>query len=111
MTWMELVVFSLTLWRLTSLLSFERGPGKIFLKFRERAGVLYDEDDNLLAVEGKNLAYLLTCKWCLTMLLAIPYAFLIYFFKNWTFWFSLPFAISALAIGYSEWIDRLEKDG
>lgn len=55
-------LFTLATWRLSHLLSQERGPYDLLGKLRDWAGVYYDEQS---ACQGKTeLASALCCIWC-----------------------------------------------
>lgn len=96
---LNVLVGSLALWRFTSLLVSEDGPLDIFSKFRTLIGIYYDDDKEIIIVEDKWISKLFSCVWCLSMFLALFYVPLWYFFPDIIFWISLPFAMSAIAIG------------
>lgn len=100
MNLLDLIVACLALWRITSLFQSENGPFDIFYKFRELVGIHHDDDGNIAEIENRWLPRLISCVWCLSMFLALFYVPLWYFFRDIVFWFSIPFAISALAIGW-----------
>lgn len=59
---LELVVFSLLTWRLSSLLAKEDGPFELFARLRDRVGVRFDDYSHCI---GKNVvAQGLCCVWC-----------------------------------------------
>ena len=98
MDWFHFAVFGLALWRIVSLFTSERGPFKIFERIRETFGIQHDDNGDIVAIPDGNMGYLLTCAWCLSMVLALPYMVLVYFFQDVMFWLSLWPALSALAI-------------
>lgn len=95
----DVLIMGLTLWRVSSLIQSEAGPLNIFYKFREAVGVHHDDNGNIAEIEERWLPRLVSCVWCLSMFLALFYVPLWYFFRDVMFWISLPFAISAIAIG------------
>lgn len=59
---LDLLIGILATWRLTSLLHSEEGPFEIFARFRDWAGVRYDEESN--PVSEKQIGKMLCCFWC-----------------------------------------------
>lgn len=58
-------LIGLAAWRLTALLSYERGPWDIFLRVRERMGFQHDETGQPVVWPDRNLPRLVACPWCL----------------------------------------------
>lgn len=104
MTLLDVVICSLALWRISSLFSREAGPLDVFYHIREKVGIHHDDNGNVLEVEDKWLPRLMSCVWCLSMFLALFYAPLVWFFPTIVVPISIPFAISAVAIGFEEMI-------
>lgn len=99
MNLLYVVVASLALWRVSSLLQSEAGPFDVFYRFRELIGIHHDDKGDIAEVEDRWLPKLVSCVWCLSMFLALFYIPLWFFFPDIMFWISMPFAVSALAIG------------
>jgi hypothetical protein len=78
-----LVLGILAVWRITSLIGFEDGPGKVFVSLRQAAG------DGVL---GKGLS----CFYCLSLWVAVPFALVVG--ETWFERFVLWLALSAGAI-------------
>lgn len=98
MSVLEMVVAVFALWRVSALLSYERGPANVFLKLRETAGIRHDDDGKPTEWPTTWATGVIVCVWCLSVNLAIPYAALWFFFPTVAFWLSLPFALSAGAV-------------
>lgn len=99
--WLDLLIFSLALWRLAHMVVFERGFFDIFLNFRRMLGIVHDDDGEPMGAVDNNWARLFNCVWCTSMFFAIPYAVLIYLFQDVMRWLSLPFALSAAAVWFN----------
>jgi hypothetical protein len=98
----------LAVWRLSSLIANEDGPFDIFARFRLRAGVYYDVDNN--PIGGNVFARGLLCVWCVSIWVAFLFSFvdpntvnIPTFIVNWL-------AISAGAILFYELLDFLIRN-
>lgn len=70
----EILLSSLAVWRISSLLVREDGPGDVFAKLRTITGVRYDEYSSPY---GTNfLSSLLSCVWCTSVWVALIVAIL-----------------------------------
>ena len=63
----EAVVIGLAAWRLSALVSYERGPGDVFLRLREALGFKHDDHGEPIAWPETWAAKLLSCPWCVGM--------------------------------------------
>lgn len=61
----ETVIIGLAAWRFTALVSYERGPGDIALRFRKLLGFEHGEDGEPTAWPSTALANFIACPWCL----------------------------------------------
>ncbi len=61
----EAILIGLAGWRLTALLSYERGPFDVFLRFRQLFGFEHDEKGEPESWPGNTLARIVSCPWCL----------------------------------------------
>lgn len=87
------LLYSLVVWRVSSLLTHERGPFDVFGKLRDRLGIYYDEASQC---QGRNeVARALCCLWCTSVWVALIAALL--FFREQ--WIVYTLALSAGAIG------------
>lgn len=103
MAMIEIATLALATWRLTSLLVYEDGPGKVFDRLRAWAGITYDEQNNATATT--SLGEGLKCFWCTSVWCGTFWALL--YLTTDTTWLALPFALSAAAI----LIDKLVEYG
>lgn len=92
----ELLVYGLATWRISSLLVDEPGPFRIFVKLRNLTGIQHDMDDNVSIVPDTFFASLLSCVWCTSVWVGLFWA--VMYFVPYSFYLALPFALSALAI-------------
>lgn len=99
---MTLLLFGLATWRLTSLLVRERGPWNVFVRLRARAGISHDELGQPLEVPDNVLAGILSCTWCCSVWVAIPWA--IFYPGGWIEKIAAALAISAVAIVVDRWM-------
>ena len=63
----EAVLVGLAAWRASALVSYERGPGDVFLRLREALGFQHDERGEPTAWPETLLAKLVSCPWCLSL--------------------------------------------
>lgn len=92
----EFVVVALAVWRLSSLLVKEEGPLDMFVRLRKFVGVKYDEFSEPY---GTNLvSKIFACVWCMSIWLSAPATLSFILFPKFTFYASLLFAFSAVAI-------------
>lgn len=112
MTTLEFLIFFSALWRLTNIMIFESGPFHIFVWIRELAGITHTDDFKPSEYPETWFADLFGCPWCLSLALAFPYAAVIYFWRDWTFWLSFPFSLSAFSIllwKVIQWLEQQQK--
>jgi hypothetical protein len=60
----QMVLLGLAGFRLASLISTERGPFNVFIRFRERFGFTHDDEGKVLTHPGNTFARGLACMWC-----------------------------------------------
>ena len=58
------MIYTLATWRISSLIVNEGGPGSVFVRLRELAGITHDEDGNKLIIPDRFLAGVFSCMWC-----------------------------------------------
>lgn len=61
----QAILIGAAAWRLTALLSYERGPFDIFLKFRESLGFQHADNGEPNNWPENLLTNLISCPWCL----------------------------------------------
>jgi len=71
--WVRWVLAALSCYRLAQLVTLDDGPGDVFLRLRERAGVYQYGDDGRPAT---SLGRFLACPFCIGLWLALPCAVL-----------------------------------
>lgn len=94
---MEFIILALATWRLSSLLTEETGPGDIFLKIRELAGITHMEKE-VYEIPEKFLPELLSCIWCASIWIAILITVSYLLYPHVTVAVCMPFALSAATI-------------
>ena len=102
---MDILLFGLATWRISSLLAAEAGPFDIFERARRLVGVSYDEHGALCC---KNvLAQGITCLWCNSVWVGTGWALLAWLWPM-AHWLALPLALSAITIVIQEAVTWLE---
>lgn len=61
----QTVLIGASAWRVAALISYERGPGAIFMRFRELLGFQHDDEGHPTTWPDNILANLVACIWCL----------------------------------------------
>lgn len=84
-------------WRLSAMLSYETGPFDIFIKVREFAGIMHDDNGEKVDSNGSFFAELLDCVWCVSVWIGVFTGLIVWFCPVLVVLF-LPFAFSAGAI-------------
>lgn len=95
---LELLVVGLAVWRVSSLLTYERGPFHIFEWVRSLAGIKHNDTGKVVAFPNTYWGELLSCVWCISPYIALIATVLYYVLGSAFIWACLPFALSALAI-------------
>lgn len=106
---MEYFILALATWRISSLLVNEAGPGNIFRKIREWAGIGHDEAGNVYMVPDRFFAKLLSCVWCASLWVGLGWAGISFLLPHLAKWMALPFALSAGAILMECAVDALKR--
>lgn len=77
----ELLFFVLLTWRITVLITFDRGPADVLARFRSIMGVTYDEFSQRQATNW--FAEMLNCHFCSSFWIGLAVALVWY--KDWSF--------------------------
>lgn len=93
---MTLIVAALAVLRISYMLVAEEGPFLIFVRWRKRIGVRYDEHSQQYATN--EFAKLFTCVYCLSLWVSLVFVIAYWLVPDVVFWVSLPFAMSGFAI-------------
>lgn len=102
----EVAVYALATWRLSSLLTAEPGPFKAFQRIREMAGIRHDEDGRISMTPDTFAAGVLSCIWCLSVWVGAVVAAAAFIAPAIAFWVCLPFALSGAAIAIDSIVRR-----
>lgn len=98
MTAIELSILALATWRISSLLTYERGPFHIFEWARTLVGIRHNDKGRPEVIPDTFLGELLSCIWCLSPYVALVLVILYYSLGSVTAWACLPLALSTGAI-------------
>ena len=60
----QMILLGLAGFRLASLISTERGPADVFIRFRELFGFVHNEDGEVVSHPPTTFARGLACMWC-----------------------------------------------
>lgn len=86
------VIFSLASWRIANLFVWESGPFHIFIKIRERTGIIHDKNGEPYQYPNSFFANLLSCVWCSSVWVG---------FGWFLFWLLLPEIAAMCAIPFA----------
>lgn len=106
---MSFFIIALAVARISILLVKEDGPFDVFLKIRERAGVIVmlNTADGSTITYGDNVfSQILSCVWCASIYVGFLFAALFYLNPVWAELISLPFALSMAAILVDNYLDQ-----
>lgn len=67
----EMIIIGLAAWRVAALLSYERGPFDVFLRFRERLGFKHNDKGEPKEWPSNVVTEALSCVWCMGMYAAV----------------------------------------
>lgn len=99
----QLVVLALAVWRLGSLITYERGPWHVFQTLREKLGhIAHDAGGHPGAIPATFWGELLSCQYCCTIWLGVLAAAGYYVWGVAAVWLALPFALSAAALWFNK---------
>lgn len=96
--WLQLAVFTLATWRIASMLVREKGPWRMFVWIRSRAGIQHEEDGTPYLFPDTTLAGIFSCVWCASVWVAFGWLVLWLVAPVVAIKIALVFAISTGAI-------------
>jgi len=100
---LDLIILALAVWRLGSLLTYERGPWHVFQFVREKlGGIAHDAGGHPAANPATFLGELLSCQYCCTIWLGVLAAAGYWALGVAAVWLALPFALSAAALWFNK---------
>jgi len=94
----ELLIYTLATWRVSSMLVNERGPGDMFLHLRELAGFEHDEDGIVTIIPETFIGGVLSCMWCCSVWVGLFFSAGALLWPLGAIWGATPLALSAGAI-------------
>lgn len=101
---LDLLILGLATWRISSLVVNENGPWDILARFRDLAGVRYDQHSDRY---GLNVfANLLVCVWCISPWIAGLVYLAWALAPQATMVVATVLALSAFAVAVEEWVNR-----
>jgi hypothetical protein len=95
---LDFMIGVLAVWRLSSLLAFEKGPFDIFINLRKLVGISHDDEGLPDEWPHKFLPEVIHCIWCNSIWIGFFWAVSYSILESPTIFLSLPFALSAGAI-------------
>lgn len=98
MTFTELLIYGAATWRIASLLVRERGPFDVFVRIREKVGILHDDEKEPVGYPETFFGELLSCVWCSSIWVALLWGFVILILPLWSLKIAMIFAFSTIAI-------------
>ncbi len=94
----DYVIMAFATFRFAIFFTQERGPGDIFLKIREAAGIQHDTLGEPDMWTENFIAEVLTCVWCFSMWFSFGVVIAYAVVPVWTIWICLPFSLSSVAL-------------
>lgn len=94
----DVLVLALAVWRLASLLTYERGPFNLFERLRSVVNIRHNAHGRPEVWPESFWGELLTCVWCISPYIGALAVVLYFHYGILVVWLALPFALSALAI-------------
>lgn len=119
MTLLQIIVFGLATWRVSSLLVNEDGPWFIFLRIREWSGIeLHPVNPNYYHaastewipwVPQRLIPQILSCVWCTSIYVGLVWSVFFLLSPAIAFYIALSFALSTCAIVLSLVVEKLKN--
>jgi hypothetical protein len=112
-----ILVLGLATWRVSTIIAYEDDPFGILTKIREATNLeWFDEHDRFLSVRTgdsiwrERIGDLVSCLHCISVWIGIAYTVIAFLSAEVALAFSLPFALSAVAVIIKEVMDYGESD-
>lgn len=101
----ELIIYGLATWRVSSLLVNEAGPGNVFLRLRGLIGIEHDEGGMVTVIPDGFLPGVFSCVWCCSLWVGLGWMV-----AGWTapvigLKLATAFSFSAGAIVVQRWLE------
>lgn len=100
----SLLVYVLATWRISSLLVNEGGPGSIFRRLREWAGITHDEQGNKVIIPDTFLGGVFSCVWCSSVWVGAGWVGLDLLWPEGAGLIAAALALSAGAVMVEKWV-------
>ena len=100
MSLINVVLYCLATWRISSLFVEEHGPNDIFLKFRKKIGIDFYKE-----VPARFIPEVFMCIWCFSIWVGFIFLILDYHTEIAPY-IALPFAVSAGAIWFDSAVNK-----
>src|SRR5512145_2418561 len=101
-----LIVYGMAAWRVASMFVSESGPGDVFLKLRERAGIVHDGDKHAVMIPDGFFSGIMSCIWCCSVWVGAFWMLFDLFYPWLALRIATAFAFSTAAILIQCVIDR-----
>lgn len=102
----DVIVAALATWRISHMLLYENGPFRALRRLRVMLGVMYYSDDSNDVASSKY--EITTCVWCLSVWVGAVVGVLWLLTPVWSFWVTLPFALSAGAVVLDKLVKKVQ---
>lgn len=106
MTLTHFIVYSLAVWRISSLFVNEAGPLGLFKEIRQWAGIWHDDGGIPTIIPDNFLAQVLSCVWCASLYVGLFFAVFAFLAPTLSLQISTIFAFSAFSILVDTYIGK-----
>lgn len=109
-TFTDLIIYGLAVWRISNLLVNESGPFFIFRKIRDLFGIKSDVDGFVYHIPETFMAQVLSCVWCCSFWVSCGLLVLWRLSPTLSLKTAVIFAFSAIAIVIHSVLEKLNKE-
>jgi hypothetical protein len=99
----DFIIGIMTVYRLSSLLSYENGPFEIFVRIRRWAGIMHDDEGIPIQWPRTFFGELLSCLWCNSVWMGFFWIVAYCIHRDLTIYSSVLLALSTGAIIINRW--------